>query len=97
MINAADPLKGIPVAGNYRTLDLRPLPNEKRCFRVSEAFQAVHMGGAFILILDEEPTKVFLHCKGEMNERFAWEIIQEGPDEWRILITKIKESSHPYF
>lgn len=91
MINTIGHMEWIFGAKNYRVLDLRPLPAEKRCFRVSEAFQAVHPGSAFILVLDEDPAKVFQHCRGELKERFAWEMIQEGPDEWRILITKIRE------
>jgi len=89
MINTSNHVESILGVRNYRILDLRPLPLEKRCFRLSEAFAAMNPGGAFVLVMNESPSRIFQHCKIELEERFAWETLQEGPEEWRVLITKI--------
>jgi uncharacterized protein (DUF2249 family) len=44
-------------------------------------------GDSFILI-DHDPKPLYYQFLHERTGLFGWEYVQEGPDEWKVKITK---------
>ena len=51
-------------------------------------FDALEDGQSFILLNDHDPIPLFYEMKAERGEVFEWEKIENGPEVWRVAITK---------
>ena len=51
-------------------------------------FDALEDGQSFILLNDHDPIPLFYEMKAERGEVFDWEKIENGPEVWRVVITK---------
>ena len=51
-------------------------------------FDALSVGESFILLNDHDPIPLFYEMKAERGEVFNWNKIENGPEVWRVEITK---------
>lgn len=72
----------------YRVMDIRKFPLRERNFRVVDAFEAIAPHCSFIVVTDQKPVSLRKEFEGELKGRFLWETIDDGPSEWKVLITK---------
>lgn len=68
------------------TLDVRPLRKWKRHCIFFSTFAALKRGETFVLINDHNPLRLRTNLRDAVDDDFSWEYLQEGPEEWRILV-----------
>ena len=71
-----------------QTLDVRPIPPAQRHPLIFQAFEALGPGAGFILINDHDPKPLFYQFKFELEGRFTWDYVEQGPETWRVRIGK---------
>ena len=69
-------------------LDVRDVPPRVRHPKIFETFDALADGGAFVLVNDHDPKPLFYEFSFERPNAFDWEYLEQGPDVWRVAITK---------
>lgn len=74
---------------DYMVLDIRKFQPTERTFRVVSAFEAIAPHCSFVVVTDQEPVSLRKEFDGELKGRFNWESVQNGPPEWKFLITKM--------
>ncbi len=55
---------------------------------IFRTFDELKEGDSFVLINDHDPKPLYYQFLHERTGHFAWEYVQEGPDEWKVKITK---------
>ena len=73
----------------YMVLDIRKFPVMERNFRVINAFEAIGQHCFFTVVTDRKPDSLRREFEMELKGRFLWETVQNGPPEWKIMITKM--------
>lgn len=69
-------------------MDLRPYPPAKRHEMFYEAFAQLKPGEAFAFENDHDPKPLYYQMEAESREPFSWEYIAEGPEVWKVRVTK---------
>jgi uncharacterized protein (DUF2249 family) len=72
------------------TLDVRELPPRERHPLIFGKLDALPLGASLLLINDHDPKPLRYQLMAERPDEFAWQPQQEGPEEWRIRITRSK-------
>jgi regulator of cell morphogenesis and NO signaling len=54
-------------------------------------FDALQNGEGFLLINDHDPIPLFYELKAERGNVFEWKKVENGPDVWKVEITKTGE------
>jgi uncharacterized protein (DUF2249 family) len=76
-----------------RTVDIRTLEgcvNRKAC--VLEAFDGLEAGRSVEVVNDHLPRGLLLHFEEQRPGCFEWTSLQEGPEVFRVRITKRPEA-----
>ena len=55
---------------------------------IFSTFDALPSGEAFILVNDHDPKPLYYQFLHEREGLFSWEYIQEGPEQWKVKISK---------
>ena len=55
---------------------------------IFKTFDELPGGDAFVLVNDHDPKPLYYQFLHEREGLFAWEYLQEGPDLWKVKITK---------
>lgn len=74
-------------------LDVRPIPGRLKHTRIFECWRALAAGDHFVLLNDHDPVPLRYQFEAEFAGAFAWEYLEDGPEEFRVKITKLAESS----
>lgn len=69
-------------------LDVRTIQPRERHERIFSQFDALESGGSFELINDHAPTPLYYQFLHERPDSFTWEALEEGPEVWRVRITR---------
>ena len=80
-----------PGSGHARgpaILDVRGMPPRLRHAKILEVFEALPPGQALVLVSDHDPKPLFYQFQAERPGGFGWRYLEEGPDTWRVEITK---------
>lgn len=71
-------------------IDVRLIPPEERSPRIIlDAFNSLGSGEALLVINDHDPKPLHQRFTAEFPGAFSWRYLEEGPDTWRIEITKV--------
>jgi uncharacterized protein (DUF2249 family) len=71
------------------TLDVRPiLPREKHP-TIHSTFDKLTPGQSMVLINDHDPKPLYYEFSFEKPGKFKWEYTEQGPEIWKVLITRI--------
>lgn len=77
-------------ANQYRTLDVRNMEARQRHSLIFYTFLQLDAGDSFVLINDHDP-KPFLHqFQAEYPAQLEWEYLEEGPEAWRVRISRLQ-------
>ena len=72
-------------------IDVRTIVPIDRHKVIFETFKALKTGESMEIVNDHHPTPL----KAQFSERFIdayqWDYLQEGPDLWRVKITKVSD------
>jgi regulator of cell morphogenesis and NO signaling len=71
-------------------LDVPALPPTQKHPTVFKTFDSLQEGAAFILRNDHDPIPLFYEMKAERGDTFTWEKLENGPEQWKVKITKSK-------
>ncbi len=69
-------------------LDVRTIVPRERHPRIFQTFDDLQPGEAFELVNDHAPTPLYYQFLHERPEQFEWEYLEEGPETWRVRITR---------
>lgn len=70
--------------------DGRAIPCSKKHGQIIKKWRALPVGQSFILINDHDPLRLKKQFGELWPEAFAWKYLVQGPEEFRIQITKLK-------
>lgn len=71
--------------------DVRPYSPTVRHEMFYQAFADIKPGEAFEFVNDHDPKPLYYQMKAESKDPFTWEYLQEGPDDWKVRVVKVKE------
>lgn len=69
-------------------LDVRTLPPAQRHEQIFAAVAALVPGEGFVLANDHDPKPLKYQLDAEQPGEIGWEYLAEGPDVWRVLISR---------
>jgi uncharacterized protein (DUF2249 family) len=55
---------------------------------IFRTFDELPSGNAFVLVNDHDPKPLYYQFLHEREGLFSWEYLQQGPDLWRVQVTK---------
>jgi uncharacterized protein (DUF2249 family) len=70
-------------------LDVRVIPPPQKHPTIFRTFDALAPGESFELINDHEPRPLLYQFQFERTGQFQWQYVEEGPEVWRVNITKV--------
>lgn len=71
-----------------KELNVSSIAPRERHPLIFRTFDELNKGEAFILINDHDPKPLHYQFMHEREGIFSWEYLQQGPDEWKVKITK---------
>ena len=72
-----------------KELDVRVIPPPIKHPTIFNTFDALAKGEGFQLVNDHEPRPLLYQFQIERTGQFDWQYVEEGPDVWRVNITKV--------
>lgn len=73
-------------------LDVRIIEPRKKHPSIFSAFDHLSQGGVLTIINDHDPLPLYYQFKAERPDSFDWQYIEQGPEVWKVEITKTKAS-----
>ncbi len=70
------------------TLDVRRLPCELRRATIIESFDALEPGQSIEIVNSFDPVPLRQHFEERMLVGFSWDYLEQGPEIWRIQLTR---------
>lgn len=70
------------------SFDLRPYPPAERHEMFYKAFADLKQGESFEFINDHDPKPLYYQMEFESKEPFKWIYLEEGPEEWKVKVSK---------
>lgn len=70
------------------TLDVRTIAPRERHPLIFSTFRALAAGQVMELVNDHDPRPLYYQLQAEMPGTFTWETLEQGPDSWRVAITR---------
>lgn len=70
-------------------LDVRTIQPRDRHPMIFNTFDGLKAGESFELINDHAPTPLYYQFLHERPNSFEWDYQEQGPDVWRVKITRI--------
>ncbi|MDA8174328.1 MAG: DUF2249 domain-containing protein [Nitrospiraceae bacterium] len=71
-----------------KELDVSKLLPPQRHPLIFQTFDGLQKGDSFLLINDHDPKPLWYQFLHERENMFSWEYVQQGPDLWKVKITK---------
>lgn len=69
-------------------LDVRTIQPRDRHAMIFAKFDALQPGESFELVNDHAPTPLYYQFLHERSGQFEWNKVEEGPETWRVAITR---------
>ncbi len=79
----------MPIDRNMVELNVRPIVPREKHPTIHTTFERLNAGQSMTLINDHDPKPLYYEFNFETPGRFRWEYVEQGPDAWRVVITKI--------
>ena len=73
---------------NEHLIDVRPMPPRNRHSTIFGTWHQMRDGEALLLVNDHDPLPLYFQFSCEHAGQFRWEYIEQGPDTWRVRISK---------
>jgi len=70
------------------TLDVRDLAPAQRHQIIFQRFDALPVGGSFVLVNDHDPKPLFYQLSAEYAGELIWQYLEQGPQVWRVRMGK---------
>ncbi|MDQ4104095.1 MAG: DUF2249 domain-containing protein, partial [Actinomycetota bacterium] len=76
-------------------LDVRYLPTPDKHPVIFQAYDALRVGESFVLATSHDPRHLRDDFDADHCGSYRWEYLDQGPDTWRIRITKLATTPLP--
>lgn len=73
----------------FLKIDVREITPRERHPLIFNTFDALGEGESFELINDHDPKPLYYQFMAERPGRLGWEYLEEGPETWRVVLTKL--------
>ncbi len=70
--------------------DVRPIPCNVKHGQTFQRWRDLAVGEFFALLNDHDPKPLKYQFDAEFTNAFSWEYLEQGPEEFRVKITKLK-------
>jgi uncharacterized protein (DUF2249 family)/iron-sulfur cluster repair protein YtfE (RIC family) len=70
-------------------LDVRQLPPAQRHPVIFQRFNALPIGGSFVLVNDHDPKPLYYQLSAEYVGQLLWRYLEQGPEVWRVEVGKV--------
>jgi uncharacterized protein (DUF2249 family) len=81
-----------PTADGAKVIDLRFIPCPIKHGQILQRWYELTVGDYFILVNDHDPLPLHYQFKAEFPDAFTWEHLDNGPDSFRVKITKVRSA-----
>lgn len=71
-------------------IDVRTIPPRDRHPLIFDTFDKLGAGESFELVNDHAPRPLYYQFLHERADLFSWEYLEEGPDVWRVRISRVE-------
>jgi len=71
-----------------KELNVKKIIPRERHPLIFRTFDELEKGDAFVLVNDHDPKPLYYQFLHEREGLFSWQYLEEGPEEWRVKITK---------
>jgi uncharacterized protein (DUF2249 family) len=71
-------------------MDVRPIPCSIKHGLILKTWRDLPVGSFFILLNDHDPVPLRYQFAAEFPGAFTWEYLEQGPEDYRVKITKTK-------
>lgn len=78
-----------PLAQNCTTLDIRTIHPRERHPMIFSRFDSLCVGQSLQLLNDHNPQPLRLQFQERVMGQFEWVILENGPNVWRVQITRV--------
>lgn len=76
-------------------VDVRRLQPRERHPLIFSTFSGLPAGGAMELVNDHDPRPLYYQFQAELPNGFVWNYLEQGPEVWRVAITKLAPAHSP--
>lgn len=70
-------------------IDVRAIDPRMRHQLIFHRFDQLNTGDSFLLVNDHDPQGLRMQFEAALGHRFAWEYEQQGPEVWKVRISKL--------
>lgn len=81
------------LVGPDRVMDVRPIPCSIKHGLIIQTWLNLPVGEHFILLNDHDPVPLFYQFSAQWPGAFTWVHLVKGPEEFRVKITKLVETT----
>lgn len=78
----------MPTPSDVVELDVREMPPRERHPRIFEVLDGLSAGSSLELTNDHDPKPLYYQIQMERPGKFDWHYLDEGPEVWRVRITR---------
>jgi len=71
-----------------RLIDVRPMPPRERHPKIFGTWAELGIGESILLVNDHDPVPLYYQFAAEHTGTFRWEYLEQGPEVYRVRITK---------
>lgn len=72
-----------------QVLDIRTIPRPQRHPLIFQTFENLKEQESLQLVNDHDPAPLHHQFDFRLKGQFAWEYLEQGPETWRVRITKV--------
>lgn len=69
-------------------LDVRTIEPRQKHPTIFATFDALDSGESFVLVNDHDPVPLRYQFQAERPEQFDWQYLEQGPEIWRVRLTR---------
>lgn len=77
----------------HATIDVRTIVPRERHALIFSTFASLPAGAALQLVNDHDPRPLRYQFEAELPGQFAWEYLEQGPDTWRVAISRTRNGT----
>lgn len=77
-------------------IDVRTIAPRDRHPLIFSTFGKLARGQALELVNDHDPRPLYYQFDAQMPGQFEWQYLEQGPDLWRVAITRTATAGNPH-
>jgi uncharacterized protein (DUF2249 family) len=77
-------------------IDVRTIAPRDRHPLIFSTFGKLARGQALELVNDHDPRPLYYQFDAQMPGQFEWQYLEQGPDLWRVAITRTATAGKPH-